>query len=398
MAHYLPSPFVGALAGLATWIMALSGCGAGSEEGTSSGASGAGAETGHHGSGASGNVAAGGSAAESSASAGSANAPSPGGAGGSAGTMESSSGAATSAGSTSTGGAAGSSGAGAGAFGTGGAAGSSGAGAGSFGTGGAAGSPSAGGVAGSAGFGGACRSASDCPPETHSPSWTVWSCVEPYTEPPPSYVSGVVPVVDWCGSTYCEPPPPGPVGSGTVCQGAGDCPAPSSGDPAASLCVDEACAECATNADCPVVRPACTHVGPYDASGYQACVECMTDAECTGAHPHCVVRTGLGGECKDCRLTSDCADGVCSATSFTCVPGCETASDCPDPANPCSSRHRCEPQDCTDSSSCPPRTTCQSGLCVRAPCSSDADCADGFCVEGRCHEDLGTCASQVRGA
>ena len=225
-------------------------------------------------------------------------------------------------------------------------------------------------TAGSSGYGGSCRSVSDCPPDMMSTTTIIWSCVAPYQRPPVSVgATGGAP--SWCGAANCDPPPPEPLGSGTTCQSEADCPAPSSdGDPVAAQCYLEECTECGTNAHCPAARPVCIRVhGPPDDYDYQACVECTS--------------------------TTDCADGVCSKTNLTCVPQCEAPSDCPDPANPCSSHLRCEPQDCVDSSTCPSHTTCRSGQCLRIPCSSDADCTDGFCVNGGCYEDLGICASQT---
>ncbi len=254
---------------------------------------------------------------------------------------------------------------------------------------------------------GQCRSTADCPPTVPVAGnpYTVWQCIASDQTAPTSYVSPIPPgfcagstcAVSWCGSTSCPTLPAAPTGDGNTCTTDADCPRTSTtAGSLASICSNGKCTECVSNKDCPSELPACTRIGSTTSPGYNKCKECTADADCPGAHPHCIVQKYLGGQCRDCNTTADCADGTCTSNS-TCAPQCARDADCGNPAFRCSTNHRCEQVSCTTSSDCPADSQCQSGWCQRSPCTSASDCKSGICVNGHCYDTYGNCMSEVIG-
>ncbi len=246
---------------------------------------------------------------------------------------------------------------------------------------------------------GECRGRSDCPADTVSGTWVVWTCVSPFATPPDPYVSPIPPcTIPGLGDCPTNASPlPVPVGSGTACASSSDCAfTDDSGVLVATQCVDGACTACAADGDCPVEQPVCVQVAAAEV--YTTCVTCVIDDDCPAERPFCVGDSTPGGRCVACKLTSDCADGAC--VERACVPECQSDADCPDPARPCSPQHRCERRACGSDADCAPNMICTPdiGLCERAPCASDTDCDAGVCVNAVCHERYGSCASQIRGA
>jgi hypothetical protein len=191
----------------------------------------------------------------------------------------------------------------------------------------------------------------------------------------------------WCGNCSCPPEPLAPTGTGAVCQDSLDCPGPADGEATASLCIENQCTQCASNAHCPATAPACSSVGGAFGPSFQFCTQCAQDGDCGDELPHCQNQYGIG-RCVACLVTTDCADGIC--VEGACVPECGPDEPCSNPLTECDDQLRCGPLACADDSACPANTRCASGGCARRACDADSDC-DGYCVNSFCYETLGTC-------
>ena len=55
--------------------------------------------------------------------------------------------------------------------------------------------------------------------------------------------------------------------------------------------------------------------------------ECASNIDCSGSTPACATNLGY---CVECTGNSDCDNGNCDTTTYTCG-GCEDNSDCTDP-------------------------------------------------------------------
>lgn len=130
-------------------------------------------------------------------------------------------------------------------------------------------------------------------------------------------------------------------------------------------------------------------------SGCSAESTCRDDLACyTPGEIYCA---GPAPPPDECETDNDCDGdalficepvGHCGATE--CVPGCLRDDECPE-SEVCSDRHRCEPPSCAANGTCAsPNFACQSGACVRKPCSSSSECGD-YCVNGYCFETRGQC-------
>ncbi|HUJ63798.1 MAG TPA: hypothetical protein VLX92_35100 [Kofleriaceae bacterium] len=142
----------------------------------------------------------------------------------------------------------------------------------------------------------------------------------------------------------------------------------------ALFCVEGACSQCRSNADCaahPVVggapAPACwtDHFCHAACTSSQDCPPQAVDDE--PAAPICDTVTGA---CVQCIQSSDCpADQPVCNRYGEC--GCGSDADCPTTAPRCAALRTCVP--CLDASDCGAGEACDNTVC-RPACHGDADC------------------------
>jgi hypothetical protein len=148
---------------------------------------------------------------------------------------------------------------------------------------------------------------------------------------------------------------------------------------------------CVQNSECPTDRPFCAAVTSKK-TPVSACSECEGDLDCPSARPHCIKDVGVPNVCRQCTSSSECAEGLCGATSHTCYDACQADSNCSDPSTYCTAGKRCDPRACATSADCFVGSTCQSGGCLHVACTQDAECNGGYCVNQICSAELGGCS------
>jgi len=110
---------------------------------------------------------------------------------------------------------------------------------------------------------------------------------------------------------------------------------------------------------------------------------------------------------SDCKLIDDAAPvgpmvcgpgGSCTCPvggkSGSCIPACQSASDCSSDET-CSPTGHCVPKPCTTDAQCPSTAAvdyaCSAGTCAVKSCQTSADCGAHYCVSGTCYAQPGMC-------
>jgi hypothetical protein len=114
---------------------------------------------------------------------------------------------------------------------------------------------------------------------------------------------------------------------------------------------------------------------------------CSADSDCKlidDAAPATPMVCGPGGSCT-------CPVG---GKSGSCIPACQSASDCGSDET-CSPTGHCVAKPCTTDAQCPSTSTvdyaCSAGTCAVKSCQSSADCGAHYCVSGTCYPQAGMC-------
>lgn len=146
---------------------------------------------------------------------------------------------------------------------------------------------------------------------------------------------------------------------------------------------------CSSSADC-APSDQCTPGGTIVGCGICAMPQdpCSADSDCAiidGAAPATVMV---------CAPASGCTCPV-DGKSGSCIPACQSASDCtPDQA--CAASGHCVAKPCTSDAECPGTPTtdfaCSSGTCAIKACNTSADCGAHYCVSGTCSPEVGMCS------
>jgi hypothetical protein len=151
----------------------------------------------------------------------------------------------------------------------------------------------------------------------------------------------------------------------------------------------DAAATCSTSADC-TSGYQCTPGGTIVGCGICAVPQnpCSTDSDCT------LVDGAAPGTTLVCAPSSGCTCPV-NGKSGSCIPACQSASDCtPDEA--CAPTGHCAAKPCTSDAQCPGTQTvdyaCAGGTCAIKTCTTSADCGTHFCVSGTCSPEAGMCS------
>jgi hypothetical protein len=147
---------------------------------------------------------------------------------------------------------------------------------------------------------------------------------------------------------------------------------------------------------------------------------CHTNADCTSSFAFNCAPGGASVGCgavmpppHPCNVDSDChlIDGaappkplVCGQPGGcvygqSCIPACQSDSDCGGGDSACRSGH-CVAKPCQVDSDCPSigiddftcTGTTGARACTLKGCASDADCHGGFCVNYTCSSEQGFCA------
>jgi outer membrane exchange protein TraA len=139
--------------------------------------------------------------------------------------------------------------------------------------------------------------------------------------------------------------------------------------------IGTACAQCRSDTDCPVGKPADPSIGEFCLSGQ--CVACTKDRRCGprcttcgGDTPYCQGQTSASATCVRCSRDDQCAAGTCNPTTHECDPGC--AATCA-PATPYCDGAKCV--ECYADTQCPCGETCNTGnnTCSTS-CKNNGDC------------------------
>jgi Cys-rich repeat protein len=153
----------------------------------------------------------------------------------------------------------------------------------------------------------------------------------------------------------------------TGCRSNRDCPAGLVCDTARGA--NGQCVQCLTKEDCP---------GNYQCNDGQCSFVCSSDLDCPGRL--CNTQTQ---QCVDCLSTDQCPIANICDEKGTCVPGCASARDCPDPllCDPAEGEHGACVECLADGDCAGGNRACRNGACVTV-CSSDNDCGGLKCDTG----------------
>jgi hypothetical protein len=173
-------------------------------------------------------------------------------------------------------------------------------------------------------------------------------------------------------------------GSSTTTVGASD------GGAADSRAPSDAAATCHSNADC---TPSfeCSPGGVTIGCGICAMPQnpCSVDSDCALIHDAAPTTQMVCGPAGGC---------VCpvGGKSGSCIPACQSASDC-SPDESCSPTGHCVAKSCTTDAECPSTQTvdfaCAAGTCAPKSCNTDANCGAHYCVSGTCYPQAGMCVA-----
>jgi hypothetical protein len=151
-------------------------------------------------------------------------------------------------------------------------------------------------------------------------------------------------------------------------------------------------ATCSSSADCHPTDFECSPGGVTIGCGICAMPQnpCSVDSDCTlidGAAPTAPMVCGPAGGCT-------CPVG---GKSGSCIPACQSASDC-SPDESCAPGGHCVAKTCTTDAECPSTQTVDyacsaTGTCAVKSCQTSADCGAHYCVSGACYPQAGMCVA-----
>ncbi len=151
-------------------------------------------------------------------------------------------------------------------------------------------------------------------------------------------------------------------------------------------------ATCSSSADCHPTDFECSPGGVTVGCGICAMPQnpCSVDSDCAlidGAAPTTPMVCGPAGGCT-------CPVG---GKSGSCIPACQSASDC-SPDESCAPGGHCVAKACTTDAECPSTQTADyacsaAGTCAIKPCQTSADCGAHYCVNGACYPQAGMCVA-----